>query len=40
MKESTLVQMRRDIKNLSITVAILIERLKKLENANTEEETN
>jgi uncharacterized coiled-coil protein SlyX len=39
MKESTLVQMRRDIKNLSITVAILIERLKKLENANTEEET-
>ncbi len=39
MKEATLVQMRRDIKNLSITVAILIERLKKLENANTEEET-
>jgi uncharacterized coiled-coil protein SlyX len=31
MKEATLVQMRRDIKNLSITVAILIERLKKLE---------
>jgi len=40
MKEATLVQMQRDIKNLSITVAILIERLKKLENANTEEETN
>lgn len=40
MKESTLVRMQRDIKNLSITVAILIERLKKLENANTEEETN
>ena len=36
MKESTLVQMRRDIKNLSITVAILIERLKKLEEKTAE----
>jgi len=43
MKEAKLIvkliKMQRDIKNLSITVAILIERLKKLENANTEEET-
>lgn len=39
MKESTLVRMQRDIKNLTITVAILIERIKKLEDANTEEKT-
>jgi hypothetical protein len=31
MKETTLVRMQRDIKNLAITVSILIERLKKLE---------
>lgn len=36
MKESTLVRMQRDIKNLSITVAILIERLKKLEEKDAE----
>jgi len=32
MKESTLVKMQRDIKNLTITLAIVLERLKKLEN--------
>lgn len=32
MKESTLVKMQRDIKNLTITVAIMLERLKKLED--------
>lgn len=40
MKEQTLVRMQRDIKNLTITVAIILERLKKLENADTKEETN
>ena len=39
MKEQTLVRMQRDIKNLTITVAIILERLKKLENADTKEET-
>jgi hypothetical protein len=32
MKESTLVKMQRDIKNLTITLAIMLERLKKLED--------
>lgn len=32
MKESTLVKMQRDIKNLTITIAIMLERLKKLED--------
>jgi hypothetical protein len=32
MKEATLVKMQRDIKNLTITLSILIERLKKLED--------
>lgn len=32
MKETTLIKMQRDIKNLTITLAILIERLKKLED--------
>lgn len=32
MKESTLVKMQRDIKNLTITLAIVLERLKKLED--------
>jgi hypothetical protein len=39
MKESQLVQMQRDIKNLTSIVAILIEEIKLLkpkENANTE----
>ncbi|MDB4337694.1 hypothetical protein OAA09_01610 [bacterium] len=31
MKESTLVKMQRDIRNLTITLSIVIERLKKLE---------
>jgi hypothetical protein len=31
MKESTLVKMQRDIKNLTMTLAIVIERLKNLE---------
>lgn len=32
MKESTLVKMQRDIKNLTMTLAIVIERLKNLED--------
>lgn len=36
MKETTLVRMQRDIKNLTITLAILIERLKKLEDERTD----
>jgi len=39
MKESQLIQMQRDIKNLTSIVAILIEEIKLLkpkENANTE----
>ena len=36
MKETTLVRMQRDIKNLTITLAILIERLKKLEDEGTD----
>jgi hypothetical protein len=32
MKESTLVKMQRDIRNLTITLAIVLERLKKLED--------
>lgn len=32
MKESTLVKMQRDIKNLTMTLAIVIERLKILED--------
>ena len=32
MKESTLVKMQRDIRNLTITLSIVIERLKKLED--------
>ena len=32
MKEATLVKMQRDIKNLTITIAIMLERLKKLED--------
>jgi hypothetical protein len=31
MKEQTLVRMQRDIKNLTITLAIVLERLKKIE---------
>ena len=36
MKETTLVRMQRDIKNLTITVAIMLERLKKLEDERTD----
>ena len=36
MKETTLVRMQRDIKNLTITVAIMLERLKKLEDEGTD----
>ncbi len=36
MKESTLVKMQRDIKNLTITLSIVIERLKQLENEGKE----
>jgi hypothetical protein len=32
MKEATLVKMQRDIRNLTITLAIVLERLKKLED--------
>ena len=32
MKESTLVKMQRDIRNLTMTLAIVIERLKNLED--------
>lgn len=34
MKEQTLVMMKRDIRNLTITLSIVLERIKKLEEQN------
>lgn len=39
MKESTLVKMQRDIRNLTMTLAIVIERLKKLEDGKENDAT-
>jgi hypothetical protein len=36
MKESTIIKMQRDIRNLSITLAIVLERIKQLEGKNQE----